>query len=67
MKTAVITGGTKGIGRALVEKFAKEGFAIFTCARNKQELDILYKELHSKYPHQVFHCLEADLSKKKML
>ena len=65
MKTAVITGGTKGIGRAIVEKFAKEGFSIFTCARNKQELETLYKELHQKYPHQTFHCLPSDLSIKE--
>lgn len=65
MKTAVITGGTKGIGRALVEKFAKEGFSIFTCARKKSELDSLYKDLHQHYPHQTFHCLQSDLSIKE--
>lgn len=65
MKTAVITGGTKGMGKAMVEKFAKEGFSIFTCSRNKSELDALYKDLHHHYPHQTFHCLQADLSVKE--
>jgi short-subunit dehydrogenase len=33
---AVITGATKGIGRAITEKFASEGFNIAICARNKK-------------------------------
>ena len=37
-KRVIITGGTKGIGRALVEKFAEEGFDLAICSRNEQEL-----------------------------
>ena len=29
MKTAVITGGSGGIGRAAAEKFAKEGYRVY--------------------------------------
>ncbi len=40
-KLIAVTGGTKGIGRAILEKFASLGFDIITCSRNKSELDKL--------------------------
>ena len=38
MKTLVISGGTRGIGRAIVEKFAQNGINIaFTYNSNEEE------------------------------
>ncbi len=37
-KIAVITGGTKGIGRAVAETLLKAGASVFICARDKVEL-----------------------------
>ncbi len=37
-KLIVVTGGTKGIGRAILEKFALHGFDVVTCARKEAEL-----------------------------
>lgn len=48
-KRAIITGGTKGIGRALCHKFASEGFDIITCARNVDDLEALRQSLAAKY------------------
>ena len=38
-KTAVITGGTEGIGLATAKLFVKEGAYVFIMARREKELD----------------------------
>lgn len=63
-KLAVITGGTKGIGKATVEKFLKEGFDVVTCARNQQNLTDVMGEMKAAYPEAKFWAEQADLSKK---
>jgi short-subunit dehydrogenase len=64
-KLAVITGGTKGIGRATVEKFLKEGFDVVTCARNQQDLDNLVFEMKAQYPKGRIWAEQADMSVKQ--
>ncbi|RZK33762.1 MAG: SDR family NAD(P)-dependent oxidoreductase, partial [Hymenobacter sp.] len=34
----VVTGGSQGIGRALVERFLRAGYAVATCARSAPDL-----------------------------
>jgi short-subunit dehydrogenase len=41
----VVTGGTKGIGRAVIERFAADGKHLITCARSKSELNTLKKDV----------------------
>lgn len=64
-KTAVITGGTKGIGKALVYKFIDEGFEIITCSRSTDNLASLEKEVLDKYPGAKIFSYSADLSTKE--
>jgi len=40
-KTIVITGGTKGLGKALADSFIQEGSNVIVCSRNQRELSNL--------------------------
>jgi len=38
-KCALITGASKGLGRAIAEELAKEGAHVSVCARGKEDLE----------------------------
>jgi len=62
-KLVVVTGGTKGIGRAIIEKFSEAGYTIATCARNETDLDDLKKSIEGKYGNKVLVNV-SDVSRK---
>lgn len=57
-KVAVVTGGTDGIGKALVTRLLTLGAKVATCGRNH---DRLY-ELQATHPSMPLHTLVADVS-----
>lgn len=59
---AVVTGATKGIGRAVVEKLASTGFNVLFCARNEADVKAFESLLMQKYPKQQFFGVASDLS-----
>jgi NAD(P)-dependent dehydrogenase (short-subunit alcohol dehydrogenase family) len=44
-KTILLTGATKGIGRAIAQRVAREGARLALCGRNQSELDSLTREI----------------------
>jgi short-subunit dehydrogenase len=58
-KVVVITGGSDGIGKALIDQLIPLGAKIATCGRNQ---DKLYN-LQVQYSHHLLHAVVADVSR----
>jgi short-subunit dehydrogenase len=60
---AVVTGGSKGLGKAIALKLAEQGFNLFLSARSIDTLETTAQEIRDKYKVNV-DILSADLSVK---
>lgn len=66
-KVAFVTGGSRGIGKAISEKFAKEGYnVIINFKENISRAEDVKKELETKYNIEVM-LIKADLSDEKSI
>ena len=61
----IITGASKGIGKAIAAAFAAEGNNLFLCARNEATLNDTVTALQKKYPGIIINAKSVDLSKKE--
>jgi short-subunit dehydrogenase len=59
-KTAIITGATKGIGKAIAYKLLVEGYDIAICARTIEDLEQLKKGWELEFPQQIIFVYAAD-------
>jgi short-subunit dehydrogenase len=60
-KLIVVSGGSRGIGKAIVEKFLNEGFEVAACSRSKGKLEELKRTVNS----ESLHIFKADVSIKE--
>ena len=58
---AIVTGATKGMGRAIVMELAANNYNITFCARDEKEVQALLEELRKNYPRLQFFGMRADM------
>lgn len=64
-KNVVITGASKGIGKAVAAAFAAEGANLFLCSRNEVQLYNTVAELQTKFSNTNIKAKAFDLSLKE--
>jgi len=65
-KLVVVTGGSKGIGRCIIERFAKEGFDVATCSRKQADLQELKRAVEEEFKVTVYTQV-ADVTDKEQV
>lgn len=63
-KNVVITGASRGIGKAIAEIYAQHGHNIFLCSKNETSLYKTMEDLVTRYPSAVIKARPADLGNK---
>ncbi len=68
-KLAVITGGSKGIGKAIAKEFIKRGAHVCIIARKKKDLETAQKEIEvlAINPNQLVEAISCDTTDEKKL
>lgn len=64
MENVLITGATSGIGYEFAQIFAENKYNLILCARNKEKLEQMKKDIAEKYKVNVY-VFSKDLSRKK--
>ncbi len=62
-KIAIVTGGSRGIGRATVEAFLREGAIVVLCASRKETADKAVSELKEMFQNATVEGIWPNLSK----
>lgn len=62
-RTVLITGGSKGLGKAMAMGFAQHGADLMICSRNSDELEATAAEIHEATGRRVEHSV-ADLTRR---
>lgn len=60
----IITGASKGIGKAIASIFAANGHTLFLCSRGELALYKTMEELQTRFPSSMIKARPADLSRK---
>src|SRR6201989_3687185 len=66
-KVAVITGSTRGIGRAIAERMAEHGAKVVISSRKQDVCDAVTKEINDKFGKDTAVAIAANISSKENL
>lgn len=61
----IVTGASKGIGKAIAEKFAAEGNTILVCSRGEKSLYDTVNEIQTRFPNCIIKGKACDMANKK--
>lgn len=64
---AVITGASRGIGRAIAETLAGAGYNLLITGRDKERVEVSARDLKTAFPDISVHAMPADLSIKSQV
>ena len=65
-KHAIVTGGSRGIGKAIARELAREGVDVAIVARNKADLETAARELAAETNRRIV-ALAADVTSKEQV
>ena len=65
-KRAIVTGGSRGIGKAIAQELAREGVDVAIVARNKAELEATARQLAGETNRRIV-ALAADVTSKEQV
>jgi short-subunit dehydrogenase len=63
-RSALITGGSKGIGFAIAAQFARAGADLFLCSRGQERLDQAVGQLREIAPNVKIEATTADMARR---
>ena len=66
-KVCVITGGSSGIGSALVRSYASEGFDVAFCGRRQSQLEDVMKSTQNDFPEVNIKAYTTDVCDHKQM
>jgi short-subunit dehydrogenase len=61
----IITGASKGLGKAFAKQFAVADNTLLLCARNETALNETAQEIKAQFPNCIIHTKAVDMSKKE--
>jgi 3-oxoacyl-[acyl-carrier protein] reductase len=64
-KTAVVTGGGKGLGKSITKMLLTQGMNVAICGRTKETIETTVKEFNLLYPNKIYgECCDVRNSKQ---
>lgn len=61
----IVTGASKGIGKAIAARFASEGNTLLLCSRGQKSLYDTVNELQTAYPNSVIKGMSCDMANQQ--